>query len=546
VNRNTVRALMADARYQVFDNVVFRILLGVAALVIALSFMVAFGETSISLFFGTWEVDYTSLGPIARSTDPRAESIQFVQEQVVELITGTFGIMLCIAATAFFTPRMLEKGSADNIFSKPVGRFTLLLSRYISGLLFVALLSFVMVFGVQAGLTIVSDYNDWGFLWSAVTLIYVYATLQAFSILVATVTRSSVASILLTMMLFMFTGCVNGTWVALEWTTEIGVAEMMSRNRGDEEAAEEVASEEDGTKPAGSEQESEEDEGMDVLGAFRSTASAFRAVLPRTGDADILARKLRRTIEQRPDTITIREEGLPVFFLNSDSTELQFQGGDLETLDGEGLHWLIGEGEQGVLKLTRRPRKKVESRTGRMRKERTREIAAEYRAEIEAEHGPEAILESPGTRHGKRVDWRVTSDDDALPLRSRTAITAGDSVFEFEAHLPAGSLESDRNSVVVENTAPAADHPSDPAPEPDSSVVVSTTFEFDNDPVQEFLSGASFGIDPANRDPNQWYESRFGWNAPWDFNAFVSIGTSLGFAIVMLLLARWRLSRMDF
>ena len=36
--------------------------------------------------------------------------------------------MFCIAATAFFVPRMLEKGAADTLFTKPLSRVVLLLS----------------------------------------------------------------------------------------------------------------------------------------------------------------------------------------------------------------------------------------------------------------------------------------------------------------------------------------------------------------------------------------------------------------------------------
>jgi len=50
----------------------------------------------------------------------------------------------------------------------------------------------------------------------------------------------------------------------------------------------------------------------------------------------------------------------------------------------------------------------------------------------------------------------------------------------------------------------------------------------------------------VNLPPEAWYARTFGWTAPWRYNAFVSIGTSLLFALVLLLVARWRLARMDF
>jgi len=50
----------------------------------------------------------------------------------------------------------------------------------------------------------------------------------------------------------------------------------------------------------------------------------------------------------------------------------------------------------------------------------------------------------------------------------------------------------------------------------------------------------------ANMKAQEWYASTFDWSSVWRHNALVSIGTSLLFAAVMLLIARWRLSRIDF
>ncbi|MNC97513.1 hypothetical protein D3C83_151890 [compost metagenome] len=49
-----------------------------------------------------------------------------------------------------------------------------------------------------------------------------------------------------------------------------------------------------------------------------------------------------------------------------------------------------------------------------------------------------------------------------------------------------------------------------------------------------------------NLEPTEWYAQEFGWDAQPRHNAFVSIGTSILFVLVMLGLARWRLSRIDF
>ena len=50
----------------------------------------------------------------------------------------------------------------------------------------------------------------------------------------------------------------------------------------------------------------------------------------------------------------------------------------------------------------------------------------------------------------------------------------------------------------------------------------------------------------SSLEAGPWYESRFGWTAPVQHNAFVSLATSFAFLVVMLGIATWRLSRIDF
>lgn len=61
----------------------------------------------------------------------------------------------------------------------------------------------------------------------------------------------------------------------------------------------------------------------------------------------------------------------------------------------------------------------------------------------------------------------------------------------------------------------------------------------------DFFMGLSLGTEQF-RGPMRWYEDEFGWNAPLKFNAFFSIGTSLAFALVCLLISAFKLNRYDF
>ena len=151
MNRSIARSLFRDALYQVVDNLGFRIL-GVLFLVpVVLTFLIGFRENGLWIAFHwhwTWEEVVSGLG--IPTTDPSGQSmlsdvreglLQTMIKLIVDYVADRFGFVFGIAAISFFVPQMLEKGAADVVFSKPVSRATLFLSRYFAGLLFVGILS---------------------------------------------------------------------------------------------------------------------------------------------------------------------------------------------------------------------------------------------------------------------------------------------------------------------------------------------------------------------------------------------------------------------
>lgn len=514
MNRNTIRALLADARYQVFDNVVFRILLGGVGLLIALSFVIAFKDESVTLFYGAWEWRYEDVWFIGAGEGAQSRGVNMLQSIIVEQIVGNFGIMLCIAATAFFTPRLLEKGAADNIFSKPVGRFTLLFSRYLAGIFFVSMLSLALVLGLYAGFAICSGYADTGFLWSAFTLIYLYAILQSVSVLVATVTRNSVAAILVTITFFMLNGCVNQVWLSSAHMLAMrpDVVEVDAEETDEAVDSRETSAQSDTTTVT---TETTTVSSPSSVGGFISDiVTPLRTVLPRTGDADILSRKLKQAAQGLPGTIAIEDDGLPVFYLLREPSGLEFEGGGLAELDGDGLRW---SDEDQTITVTRRPRKARTSRTGRQGFE---SLSSFIKADVEslrATHGEKAVKDSKRVEGGyRRVEWRDAVDVDQ-PNHARAYATRNEYLYLVEL----GASDSAGGAVFAGHETKA-------------------------DNLEMFLPYASFGVDPRMKETDSWYESQFNTSSSWQFNILASIGSTLAFALVMLLLARWRIRRMDF
>ncbi len=222
MNTIQAQALVKDSIYQILDNWVFRILAVLALIPILFTFLVGFHEDEIVLLFGLKRWSYGGLlsafdmGGQGLGQDMRGMAIEALLQIILDFLAGSIGLILCIAATAFFVPRMIEKGAADVLFHKPLSRLTLFLSRYVGGLLFVLLLVTFTGVGIYLGLLLVSNHNDPAILYAILGVTYTFGIVHSVSMLVAVVTRSTVASILLSILFFFGNGCIHNIWVFKE------------------------------------------------------------------------------------------------------------------------------------------------------------------------------------------------------------------------------------------------------------------------------------------------------------------------------------------
>jgi hypothetical protein len=227
-------ALLRDAWVQVVDNMVFRVLAVLLALLVLPTFAVRLGPEGLRVLW-LFEYRYDQIMPLqgaALSDDAHVALIELVETTVADHLAGTVGLFLCLTATAFFMPRMLEKGTADVIFSKPISRLALLLSRYAAGLIFVSLLAVGLVGGMHLGFSLVSGHSLPGFLWTIPTLVYTFAVMHALSVAAGVLTRSSVAAILLTMIFLMGNGCVHFAWEVKQIATDPEAGGELGRQTG--------------------------------------------------------------------------------------------------------------------------------------------------------------------------------------------------------------------------------------------------------------------------------------------------------------------------
>lgn len=309
MSATVLKGIFLDALYQVLDNRVFRVLLWMTLLPILATFLVGVREDGFSLVFGLWTPGYPAavglMGP-----DPRAALVEIFLDTVVTSLVGGMGMTICLAATAFFVPRMLEKGAADLVFVKPIPRWVLYLARYVTGIVFVALLSVALTGGMYLGVLTSSGLSYPAILWSSLTLVYLYALVHGVTMLIGILTRSTPAAMILGIVFFFGNGCVHGSW------------QLVDQFRHEESlrtALVGVASTDPDEDPEAGEDDPDTWSGILSLGA--KALDGLHYVLPKTSDAPLVV-------------LHVQEALLPSGRLETRS-EL-YSGMDKQTTDGTG------------------------------------------------------------------------------------------------------------------------------------------------------------------------------------------------------------------
>jgi ABC-type transport system involved in multi-copper enzyme maturation permease subunit len=184
-----------------------------------------------------------------------------IEKMVLGFESGFSGFLyaictfLAIFATAHLVPRLQERGTIDLYLSRPVSRFSLLMSRYIAGLLLAGSNVAYLIITIWLIVVWKTHVVHTRFLLGGVIILFVIAVLLAFAFLVGVVTSSTAVSIMSTYALFFFglmlashdrlSAAVSSQWQAsliegLYWvipkTAELGVA-VVAFVSGDEAPA---------------------------------------------------------------------------------------------------------------------------------------------------------------------------------------------------------------------------------------------------------------------------------------------------------------------
>jgi ABC-type transport system involved in multi-copper enzyme maturation permease subunit len=497
MNPNIARALFSDALSQVVDNRVFRILFVILCALVLPTFVIGARPEHLTVLF-MWDYSYDEVfglfgGMVSSTPEPNRLLIQSTQKVLTDGFAGSFGILFAIAATAFFVPRMLEKGAADVVFSKPVSRFALLMTRYVAGLVFTAVLATAMVGGMHLGFLLVSGWSDPGFLWSITILIYVFAVVHAVSCLVGVFTRSSVAAMLVTLVFYSFNGCVHNAWHGTELAR--GQASAVSA-RGDADVEEETDHE---GPPHGP-----------FLDTLMLTLDAAHYVLPKTTEADFIAKRVRTRLERR--NFEFWDEQTDLFIAEPPKGFTREADTNVDT---GGIVWSDTEQPAAArIVFARKPITETGSRMAASKKFET-ELESDSRAsdvtrEVDHLRNTRSQLvkwlrRDEGTNGRRHVRWYFENDRWLYTLDIEADV---DWVADADRYERA---ERFRWKITFN--------------EADSGVAIQVGTSI----------GLAMGLD-----------KRYGWTAPVKYNYFFSILSTLAFIVAVLAFAQWKLKRIDF
>jgi len=125
----------------------------------------------------------------------RTSAVGFLELVLAGGIAGTFGLLMALVWTAGFIPTFLEPGAASVLLAKPIARWHLLLGKYIGVLTFVGFQ--VVLFVVLTWLALGLRTHVWGttYWWCIPLLLLQFAIFYSFSVVLAVVTRSTVACV---------------------------------------------------------------------------------------------------------------------------------------------------------------------------------------------------------------------------------------------------------------------------------------------------------------------------------------------------------------
>ena len=186
-------AILVDSYRDLNARKMFWIALILSALIVAMFAMLGVNEQGLTLLTWTFPMPQANPHPIYR----------MVFSYLVIGIWLTWGAtILALISTASIFPEFISGGSIELYLAKPISRLRLFLTKYVAGLLFallqvtVVIVPAFFVIGVRGG-----EWRPSLFLAIPIVLVF-FSYLFGLSVLIGVATRSTLAALLLTLLLW--------------------------------------------------------------------------------------------------------------------------------------------------------------------------------------------------------------------------------------------------------------------------------------------------------------------------------------------------------
>ena len=308
-------ALFIDAYRELNARKMFWITLILSGLVVSVLLIIgvvdnpdattAFNKQHIKIMF--WET------PIPLPPGMDLEDIlkgTFVYMGIGVWLTWAAAILALISTAGIF-PDFLSAGAIDLVLHKPIGRLRIFLTKYAGGLLFVALQ--VTVFSTAAFLIVGLRAGAWepAFFLSIPLVVAFFSFLFCVSVLIGTLTRSAITSLLVTMLFWLMIFAFNVADVELSKprvTNEIYVEKL-------EERLVELRTATDSNSkiriPVVEKELVEATEARETWEKWHNLIVGIKTALPKTGETiSLLERQLIERADL-PDTNSDNKNNLP-------------------------------------------------------------------------------------------------------------------------------------------------------------------------------------------------------------------------------------------
>ena len=198
-------ALLIDAYRELNARRLFWIVLGLSVLVVAIVALLGVNENGLSVAWYTFENSV-----ITSETIPPALFYKtiFVSIAIPWWLTWIAAV-LALVSTASVIPDFISQGAIELTLSKPISRVRLYLTKCAGALLFAFLQ--VLVFAVAAFIVIGLRGGDWAFevFWAVPIVTVFFAYIYSVCALLGLLTKSTLASLLLTLLFWFLLWLLN-------------------------------------------------------------------------------------------------------------------------------------------------------------------------------------------------------------------------------------------------------------------------------------------------------------------------------------------------